>query len=73
MNRPRRNRRRRGIADRAHHAEQLDDRAGPAVRHDQRQRRAVRRLYVDEVDVDAVDLRLELGRRVSLAWHWRQS
>ena len=44
--------------------EQLDDRAGPAVGHDQRQRVLVPRLDVDEVDVDPVDLRRELGQRV---------
>ena len=44
--------------------EQLDDRAGPAVRHDQRQRIRVRRLHVDEVHVLTVDLGLELRQRV---------
>ena len=44
--------------------EQLDDRARPAVRHDQRQRVLVRRLHVDEVDVQPVDLGLELRQRV---------
>ena len=40
------------------------DRARPAVRHDQRQRVLVRRLHVDEVDVQPVDLGLELRQRV---------
>ena len=44
--------------------EQLDDRARPAVRHDQRQRVLVGRLHVDEVDVQPVDLGLELRQRV---------
>ena len=44
--------------------EQLDDRTRPAVRHDQRQRVLVRRLHVDEVDVEPVDLGLELRQRV---------
>ena len=44
--------------------EQLDDRARPAVRHDQRQRVLVRRLHVDEMDVQPVDLGLELRQRV---------
>ena len=37
--------------------EELDDRAGPAVGHDQRQRVLVRRPDVDEVDLDPVDRR----------------
>ena len=44
--------------------EQLDDRAGPAMRHDQRHRVRVTRLDVDEVDVHAVDLRHELREGV---------
>ena len=44
--------------------EQLHDRAGPPVRHDQRQRIFVPRLHVDEVDPDAVDVRGELRQRV---------
>ena len=42
----------------------LDHGAGPAVGHDQRQRILVRRLDVDEVDVDAIDLADELRQRV---------
>ena len=53
-----------GIGQRAYGAEQLDDRAGPAVGHDQRQRVLVPRPDVDEVDVDPVDLGRELGQRV---------
>ena len=44
--------------------EQLDDRARPAVGHDQRQRVLVGRLDVDEVDVQPVDLGLELRQGV---------
>ena len=44
--------------------EQLDDRAGPAVGHDQRQRVFVLGLDVDEVDVHAVDLGRELGQGI---------
>ena len=52
------------VGQRADGLEQLDDRAGPAVRHDQRQRVLVPRLHVDEVDVHPVDLGLELRQRV---------
>ena len=46
--------------------EELDHRAGPAVRDDQRQRALVARLDVDEVDVEPVDLGLELREGVQL-------
>jgi hypothetical protein len=49
------------VGERADDLEQFDDRAGPAVRDDQRQRVLVRRLDVDEVDVHPVDLGRELG------------
>jgi hypothetical protein len=52
------------VGERADDLEQFDDGARPAVGHDERQRVRVRRLHVDEVDVDAVDLRLELRQRV---------
>ena len=52
------------VGERADGLEQLDHRARPAVRHDQRQRVLVRRLHVDEVDVHPVDLGLELRQRV---------
>jgi len=39
-----------------HHLQLLDDRAGPAVRDDDRQRILVLRAGMDEVDVQAVDL-----------------
>ena len=52
------------VSQRADGVEHLDHRAGPAVSHDQRQRPLVPRLHVDEVDVHAVDLGLELRERV---------
>ena len=52
------------VGERADRIEQLDDRAGPAVGHDQRQRVLVPRLHVDEVDVHSVDLGRELRQRV---------
>jgi hypothetical protein len=52
------------VGQRADGLEQLDDRAGPAVGHDQRQRVLVRRLDVDEVDVHPVNLGRELRQRV---------
>ena len=52
------------VGERADGLEQLDDRAGPAVGHDQRQRVLVRRPHVDEVDLDPVDLGRELRQRV---------
>src|SRR4029450_9053944 len=55
-----------GIRERSDGLEQLDDRAGPAVRHDQGQGVVVPRLDVDEVDVQAVDVSDELRERVEL-------
>ena len=52
------------VGQRADGLEQLDDRAGPAVRHDQRQRVLMPRPDVDEVDLHAVDLGRELRQRV---------
>jgi len=52
------------VRQRADDPEHLDDRAGPAVRHDQRQRALVSRPHVDEVDVHSVDLGRELRQRV---------
>ena len=52
------------VGERADDPEQLDHRAGPAVRDDQRQRVRVRRPDVDEVDVHPVDLGRELRQRV---------
>ena len=54
------------VGQRADGVEQLDDGAGPAVRHDQRQRVLVLGLDVDEVDLHAVDLGRELRQRVQL-------
>ena len=47
-----------------HGLEELDDRAGPAMRHDQRQRVLMPGPDVDEVDLHAIDLGLELRQRV---------
>jgi hypothetical protein len=52
------------VRERVDDLEQLDDRAGPAVRHDQRQRICVRWLHVDKVDVHPVDFGRELRERV---------
>ena len=52
------------IAERPEDVEHLEDRTRPAVRDDQRQRVRVRRLDLDEVDVDPVDLGDELRHRV---------
>ena len=54
------------VRQRADGVEQLDHGAGPAVRHDQRQRVLVLGLDVDEVDLHAVDLGRELRQRVQL-------
>src|SRR5207247_2361951 len=48
------------LRERAHDLELFDDRAGPPVRDDDRQRIVVLRADVDEVDVHPVDLRDEL-------------
>ena len=54
------------VGERADDLEQLDHRAGPAVRHEQRQRILVTRLDVDEVDLDPVDLGRELWQGIEL-------
>ena len=54
------------VGQRADGLEQLDDRAGPAVGHDQRHGVLVLRAHVDEVDLDPVDLGRELRQRVEL-------
>ena len=53
--------------------EQLDNRAGPAVRDDQRQRVLMPGLDVDEVDIPPVDLGGELRQCVQFASPVRQS
>ena len=45
-----------GVGQQIDDLQLLDDRAGPAVRDDQRQRVLVLRADVDEVDVQSVDL-----------------
>ena len=52
------------VGERTDGLEQLDDRARPSVRDDQRQRVLVRGLDVDEVEVHRVDLGLELREGV---------
>jgi hypothetical protein len=54
------------VGQRADGLQEFDDRAGPAVRHDQRQRVLMRRLHMDEVDIHPVDLGRELRQRVEL-------
>jgi len=54
------------VGERPDDPEHLDDRAGPAVRDDQRQRVLVPGPDVDEVDVQPVDLGHELRQRVQL-------
>ena len=50
-----------GIRERADDFQLLDDRAGPAVCDDEGQRAFVFRTYVNEMDVDSVDLGDEVG------------
>ena len=52
------------VGERADDVEHLDDGPRPAVRDDDRQGVLVRRLHVDEVDVEAVDLGQELREGV---------
>ena len=54
----------RRVGERADDVQHLDDRARPAVRDDERHCVLVRRLDVDEVDVETVDLGDELRQRV---------
>ncbi len=61
------------IRKRPDRVEQLDDGAGPAVRHDQRQRVLMLRPDVDEVDVRTVDLGRNCGSALSFASSLRQS
>ena len=55
---------RRGIGQRIDDLQLLDDRAGPPVRDDERQRIFMFRTNVDEVDVEPVDLGDELRQGV---------
>ena len=54
------------VRERLDHLLELDDRARPAVGHDQRRRARFRRLHVDEVDAESVQVRLELGESIQL-------
>ena len=56
----------RGIRQRIDDLQLLDDRAGPAVRDDQRQRVRLLRTHVDEVNVDPIDRGDELRQGVEL-------
>ena len=60
---------RRGIGEWIDDLQLLNDRTGPSVSHDQRQRVFVPRTNVDEMDVDAIDLSHEHGQRVQLGLH----
>jgi hypothetical protein len=62
-----------GIHERIDDLELLDDRAGPSVVDDDRQRILVLRTNVDEVDVQPVDLLMNCGTAFSFASHGRQS
>ena len=53
-----------GISERLDDLQLLDDRAGPPMRHDQRQRVLMLGSDVDEVDVEPVDLRHEVRQDV---------
>ena len=63
----------RGIGQRLDDLQLLDDRAGPAVRDDERQRILMLRADVDEMDVQPVDLGDELRQALSRASTLRQS
>ena len=63
----------RRVGERADDVQQLDDRAGPAVDEDQRQRVLVRRADVDEVDVEASISVTNCGRAFSLDSNLRKS
>ena len=54
----------RRIGKRADDVQHLDDRAGPAVSDDDRQRVFVGRPDVDEVNIEAIDLGEKLRQRV---------
>src|SRR5262245_2886243 len=56
----------RGVGQRTNSLEQLDDRAGPAMRHDQWQRVLMPGPDMDEVDLHPVDLGHELRESVQL-------
>ena len=55
-----------GVGERIDDLQLLDDRTGPAVRDDHRQRILMLRLHVDEVDVEAVDLGDEVRQRLQM-------
>ena len=59
---------RRRIGERADGIEQLEHRAGPTMRHDQRHGVRMTRAHMNEVDVHAVDRRHELRQGVELGF-----
>jgi hypothetical protein len=56
----------RGIGQWIDNLQLLDDRAGPAVRDDERQRMLMLRAYVDEMHVEPIDLGHEVREGVQL-------
>ncbi len=58
----------RRICERTDQLDLLEDGARPPVRDDERQRRGVARADVDEVDVEAVDIRRELRQGIELCF-----
>jgi hypothetical protein len=58
----------RGIGQRTHDFQELDDRAGPAMRHDQRHRLWVRRAHMHELDVQPIQCGDEVRIRVELCF-----
>ena len=64
---------RRGIGQRIDELQLLDDRAGPSMRDDERQRIFMLRTNVNEVNVQPIDLGDEFGKAFSFASHLRQS
>ena len=62
------------IGQRVDDLQLLDDRAGPAVRDDDRQRVVMSRADVDEMNVEPVDLgHKKCGQAFSFASHLHQS
>ena len=59
---------RRGISERPDDLQLLDNGAGPAVSDDEGQRVFVFRTNVNEMDVEAVDLRDEVGERLEFCF-----
>jgi len=60
---------RRWVGERVDDLELLDDRAGPPVRDDERQRAVMLRADMDDVDVDPIDLGDELRKGLQSRLH----